>query len=239
MRHLLILLTAATTLSSCLLFGGKKINGNGNIITEKLSVGSFHSIDVSGAATVRLRQDATSAVSIQTDENLLEYLDVSVDGNTLVIKTKRNVNLRPTKEVIVYASAAAFREIEASGACTIISENVISGNEALEISASGATSFTMQVALPRLTTDVSGSGKVKLRGTARVFAGSISGAGSIKAFDLVTDDTELDLSGAADAEITADKTLDVEVSGSGDVQYRGNAAVNQRISGAGSVKKVS
>jgi len=176
---------------------------------------------------------------VETDENLIEYLDVHVDGNTLVIKPKKGYNLDPSKEIIVYATAAQFKEIEASGACNIISDNLISGNQELIIDASGSTNINIQVTLPKLSTHVSGSGEVTLKGTAREFAGSISGSGAIRGFELVTDNTELDLSGAADAQITANQKLDVEVSGSGDVEYKGNASVNQRISGAGSVKKVS
>ena len=93
--------------------------------------------------------------------------------------------------------------------------------------------------MPKVSADVSGSGNVMLKGTSRDFEGSISGSGSIKAFDLTTDVSTLKLSGSADAEITVNQKLDVRVSGSGDVRYKGNAAVSQSISGAGSVKKVS
>lgn len=238
MRIFFVILTLVV-LSSCQIFGGKRVNGNGNIITREKTVDQFNSIDVSGAVAVHIRQDGNPSVRVETDENLFEYLDINVSGNTLVIKTKSGFNLRPSKEIVVYASAAAFREIDLSGACKIISDNVINGNEELRIHASGATSVNMQVNLPKLSTEISGSGDAILRGTAKDFSGSISGSGSIKGFDLVTDNTELDLSGAADAQVTANQKLDVEVSGSGDVQYKGNASVNQRISGAGSVKKVS
>ncbi|GAA4746821.1 hypothetical protein GCM10023229_28670 [Flavisolibacter ginsenosidimutans] len=97
----------------------------------------------------------------------------------------------------------------------------------------------MQVSVPKVSAHVSGSGDVFLKGTSKEFEGSISGSGSIKAFDLSTDDTKLDLSGAADAEVTANQKLDVHVSGSGDVKYKGAASVSQEISGSGSVKKVS
>ena len=239
MRIFFIAFSVLLLFSSCQMFGGKRIKGNGNIVTQDKTTGAFNSIDVSGAVAVHIRQDSIPSVRIETDENLLEYLDVSVDGNTLVIKTKNGYNLNPSKEIIVYATAASFEDIDASGACQIISDNLISGNRELKIEASGATAINLQVTLPKLTTNVSGSGEVVLKGVAKEFSGSISGAGSIRGFDLITDKTELDLSGAADAQVTANQKLDVEVSGSGDVQYKGNANVNQKISGAGSVKKVS
>ena len=239
MRIFLMTIAVLVLLSSCRLFGGKRVVGNGQIVTKDRSVNGFHNIDVRGEVTVRLRQDSMPSVRVETDENLFEYLDVHVDGNTLVIEPKKGYNLDPSKEIIVYATAAQFKEIDASGACTILSDNLISGNQELSIEASGATTINIQVTLPKLTTDVSGSGEVSLKGMAKEFSGSISGSGTIKAFDLITDNAALDLSGSADAQITANQKLDVEVSGSGDVEYKGNASVNQRISGAGSVKKVS
>jgi len=240
MRFFLIALAAVVLFSSCRFFGGKRVSGNGKIVTQELNnLNSFHSIDVSGAATVRLKQDSIPSVRVETDENILENLDVHVDGNTLVIEPKKGFNLHPSKEIIVYATAAQFREIDASGACNIISDNLLSSNKEIKIEASGSTMINLQVTVPRLTTDVSGSGEVTLKGIAKEFSGSISGSGAIKGFDLITDNTELDLSGAADAQITANQKLDIEVSGSGDVEYKGNANVNQRISGAGSVKKVN
>ena len=239
MRFFLMAIAAFVMLSSCRMFGGKRVSGNGKIVTQERTVSGFNSIDVSGAATVRLRQDSIPSVRVETDENLMEYLDVHVDGNTLVIETKRGYNLDPSKEIIIHATAAQFKDIQASGACEIVSDNLISGNQELKIDASGATTIDIQVTLPKLTTNVSGSGEVTLKGMAKEFSGSISGSGAIKGFDLITDNTELDLSGAADAQITANQKLDIEVSGSGDVEYKGNANVNQRISGAGSVKKVS
>jgi len=238
MRIFFVILTLVV-LSSCQIFGGKRVNGNGNIVSREIKADQFSSIDVSGAVAVHIRQDANPSVKVETDENLFEYLEIDVRGDKLVIKTKNGFNLRPSKEVIVYASAPSFRDIDVSGACKIISDNVINGNDELRIQASGATSVDLQVNVPRLSTEISGSGDALLRGSAKDFSGSISGAGSIKAFDLVTDNAELDLSGAADAELNANQKLDIEVSGSGDVRYKGNANVSQRISGAGSVRKVS
>jgi hypothetical protein len=70
------------------------------------------------------------------------------------------------------------------------------------------------------------------------FNASVSGQGDVKCFDLVTENTSLDISGGSDVEISANKQLNIEASGSSSVRYKGNASVSQNISGAGSVKKV-
>lgn len=237
MRYLPILAVAAVLLS-CNLMGGETIAGNGKVTTQTRNAAFFNSVEASGSVEVHIRQDSAWGIKIETDENLMEYVEVQNDRNTLVIKPRDGFELEPSKKLIVYTTAPAYRAVSVSGSGGIISDNIISGGEPLEMGVSGSGLINAQVALPRVSASVSGSGDVLLKGTSKEFAGSISGSGSIKAFDLTTDVATLDLSGAAEAEVTANQKLSVEVSGSGDVRYKGAAQVAQRISGAGSVKKV-
>jgi len=239
MRTLFLFLLIVIVFSSCQLFG-ERVSGNGNITSRDRSVvGSFNSVDASGSVKVHLKQDASPSVRIETDENLQQYVDVYVNGSTLVIKSKEGYNLDPSRDIVVYTSAPVYKSIGVSGSGDILSDNNITGTEALDMQVSGSGKIDVQVSVPKVSAHVSGSGDVFLKGTSKEFDGSISGSGSIKAFDLTTDDTKIDLSGAADAEVTANQKLDVHVSGSGDVKYKGAASVSQEISGSGSVKKVS
>ena len=200
MRKILFVLAVVMVLSSCSWFGGKKVSGNGNITTQERKVSSFNSVEASGSVKVHIRQDSSSSVKIETDENLMEYIEIYVTGSTLVIKEKDGFNPSPSKDLIVYTSAPVYRSVDVSGAGDIISDNIISGGEPLEMGVSGSGNINVQVALPKVSADVSGSGNVMLKGTSKEFTGSISGSGSIKAFDLTTDVSTLNLSGAADAE---------------------------------------
>jgi hypothetical protein len=232
------LLLVLVLFSSCRFMGGKQVRGNGQITTRETNISGFNSLDVSGALEVHLRQDAGNSARIETDANLMEYLDVYKDGNTLVVKTKDGYNLRPSRKVILYASAPGFRDIKVSGACDIIGDNQLTGSGPLSMSVSGSGDINMQVSVPDVETEVSGSGSINLKGQATNFAASISGSGEIHCLDLVTENTTLDLSGASDAEVTANKKLDINASGASDVRYRGNAVVNQNTSGAGSVRRL-
>jgi hypothetical protein len=224
--------------SSCRYFGGERISGDGHIVSQQRNAGSFHSVDVSGGIKVHVRQDAASSVKVEADQNLMQYIDVYNDGSTLVIKEKDGFNLNPSKDIVVYVAAPVFKDIDVSGACDIIGDGPISGSEELSMHVSGSGDIIMQVALPKVSAEISGSGSVNLKGQATNFSASVSGSGDVKCFELVTDNTKLDLSGSSDAEITANKQLDIEASGSSNISYKGSASVNQSISGAGSVKKV-
>ena len=227
------------TLSSCRFFGGgERINGDGNIVTVSRPAGNFSGVDAQGSYQIHLSQGPTPSVRIEGDQNLMEYVDVFVEGNTLVIKSRRGFNLRPSRDLIVYATAPQFREIDISGACDIVSDNQLTGNEQLTITASGAGSVKLQVAYPKVDAQMSGAGTLELNGQATDFMAEMSGSSEVRCFGLITDQAQLDLSGASDVEVTANKKMDVQVSGAGSVKYKGNASVSQKVSGAGSVNKV-
>jgi hypothetical protein len=96
----------------------------------------------------------------------------------------------------------------------------------------------MEVEAPKVTADISGSGTIDLKGQTKDFDLGLSGAAKARCFDMMAENTEVDISGAGSADVYASVKLDADVSGAGSVKYRGGAAqVNQHVSGAGSVKK--
>jgi hypothetical protein len=234
----IVLALSLFTFSSCRYFGGEHVSGDGHIVTQQRSAGSFNSVDVSGGIKVHVRQDAVNSVKVEADQNLMEYIDVYNNGSTLVIKEKQGFNLDPSKDIIVYVAAPVFKDIDVSGACDIIGDSPITGSEELNMHVSGSGDIVMQIELPKVSAEISGSGSINLKGQATNFSAHVSGSGDVKCFDLITDNTELDLSGSSDAEVTANKQLNIDASGSSSINYKGNPNVNQSISGSGSVKKV-
>lgn len=223
---------------SCSLIGGKRIRGNGNIKTETRAAGQFSSVNVSGNIDVYVRQDTVASVKIETDENLLKYMEITVDGGTLEIKEEKGYNLRPSKSIKVFVSGPSFRHFESSGACDIYSDNQINSAEPVIISLSGACNVKMDLKTPKVGVELSGAGTITLKGETKDFAVDGSGSTDVKCFDLLTENANIEMSGAGDAEVFASVKLDVHVSGAADVKYKGNATVNQSVSGAGSVKKI-
>lgn len=216
---------------------GERIRGNGTIKTEIRSAGTFNAVDVSGNFEVYIKQDSVRSVKLEADENLMEYIRVSVDGETLVIETKDDVDLKGTKGIKVYVSSPSFKQLQASGSCNIASENKITGQEPLRISLTGASDVDMDLAFPKVKADLSGAGSIKLRGQTKDFSVEGSGSVSVKCMELMAENVSIEISGAGSASVFASVKLDVRVSGAGDVKYKGNATVTQNISGAGSVTK--
>ena len=225
-------------LASCQGIFGKRVHGNGNVRTEDRQVSDFKNVEVDGAAKVLVSQGDHSAVKIETDENLLQYIEVNQTGDRIHIHERQGYNLRPSNGIRVYVTSPVFHSIEASGACDILGQTKITNPEALELHVSGAGDIKMDVDAPKLSAEVTGSGSVYLKGQTKEVTLDLTGAAHAHCYDLLAESTKVDISGAGDAEVFASVKLDAEVSGAGSVRYKGNASdVNQHVSGAGSVKK--
>lgn len=223
--------------SGCREFSKKRLRGNGNIKTETRSTGQFTNVHVSGSIDLYIRQDSVHSARIETDENLIGHIRVDNENGTLYIEQEDNYNLRPSRSIKVFVSGNFFRKIRVSGACDVYSENQVVSDEAMEIDLSGASDLQMDIKAPKISVELSGAGTVSLKGETKDFHADISGSADIKCFTLLTENTNLEISGAGSAAVFASVKLDVSVSGAGSVQYKGNPSVNQSISGAGSVKK--
>jgi len=215
----------------------ERIAGDGHITSKTENIGSFNSIDAGGAIVVHVKQDSTQSVKIETDENLMQYLEVYTEGSTLVIHPKNGIDLDPSREILVYVSAPSYKSIEVSGASKIIGDNTISANEALNLGASGASKVMMELSGGNIGGDVSGASTVELKGQVSKIDMQASGASHIKAYDLVADEAIVDVSGASSIEITANKNLKADASGASHIRYKGNASVNSNTSGASNVSK--
>ena len=236
-RFFILSILFMTVCSSCRYLSGKRIMGNGVIKSETRTAGSFSSIDVSGAIDVYVKQDSVSSIRIETDENLLEYIEITANENILSIKPRRHSNPRPTGKIKVFVSNPSFKHLEAAGACNIYSENKITDAATITIDLSGASDVKMELAAPVVDVDVSGAGSINLKGEARDFKAQGTGATNIYCYELMAENTTIELTGAGSAQVFASVKLDVHVSGAADVKYKGNPTVSQSVSGAGSVKK--
>lgn len=237
-RFLLISGISLFLFSSCNYFHGEHIDGNGMIKKETRSAGAFHSVEVGGAIEVYLKQDSAHSVVVETDENLLPLVEIRNDGNQLSIYPTKGYNLDPTQSVKVYVSAPIFRGLDASGASKIIGETMISSVGAIDLGVSGASDMGLDLTCPAVVVNLSGASTINLKGETKDLSIEGSGASHVKGFNLLSENADVDLSGASSAEVFASVKLQAGASGASTVRYKGNAAVSQNESGASSVKKV-
>jgi Putative auto-transporter adhesin, head GIN domain len=196
-------------------FFKQRIAGSGVTKTETRIVEGFQNIEASGAMIVEVTTSTEFLLEVDADDNLLEYVQTEIDGDTLKIYSKGW--LSPKTKMIVRVSMPEINEAEASGASNVS----ISGiqNDRLSVSASGAS-------------------KITLRGEAQSLVVDLSGASKLDANELQSKNVEVDASGASSASINASETLEADASGASRIAYYGDGVkVNKRTSGASSVSR--
>jgi len=232
---LILTILISFTLSSCNYSSGKVTHGDGNVVKHTIAINYFDEIDLSGAFNVRLTKGSDLQAVVETDENLQELVDVEVKGNTLFVSTTRDVMLRPTK-MNLFITYPELRRFTIGGACKVGSDEVIV-SEGLTFDLSGAAEIDLGIETEVLATKLAGAGSIRFEGLARQHFISLSGASNLQAEKLITEITEIDLSGAGSANVYATELLKANLSGVGSIRYHGNPASTQiNKSGLGSIR---
>lgn len=189
------------------------VKGDGNITTESRPLPDFKKLETDGAFEVKWTS-GPPALSITTDQNLMEYLRTNVSGDRLRIEWIKP--LKGTRGIEVNIASPALSHVQLNGAVRFVASN-LSG--------------------PELYLEANGASRVALNGNINAMSAEMNGASRLDAESLATRAMELSINGAGRAEVNVSEVLKVEISGAGKVTYRGNPkTVNKEISGAGSVK---
>jgi hypothetical protein len=221
-------------------FQPRLIRGSGEIIEEDRDVSGFDRISMAGAGRIIITQGDRESLSIETDDNLMEYIRTEVKGDTLEIDFTKDIilssgtrqSLEPSAGFIFRISVIDLEEISVSGAADIQAEKIKA--DRFEINFSGAGDITIDdLNTSQLDINLSGVGDVELAGKADSQDIVISGLGRFQGFDLESQEVAVTISGAGGAELWVTETLDVVISGAGDVEYYGMPTVIPQISGLG------
>jgi Putative auto-transporter adhesin, head GIN domain len=190
------------------------------------AVGAFDKLRASGACDVVLVQGATTQVKVQAESDVEKYVVTEVQNGTLHIyrDKKAPMQLLNNKKVTVYVTCPRLSGIETSGASDIKSESTFTA-DSFSIRASGASDVTLRLDAKTLTVEASGASDIKLAGRAERQQVRISGSSDYRAADLQSRTADVQASGASDASVFVEESLNSRASGSSDVRNKGKARV--------------
>ena len=236
------------------------VQGSGGVVTETYDVSGFSRLDVSNAVEVDLSQEGKESVSVETDANLLRYLEVEVRGDTLHVglnDSARGVAINPSRGIHFTVGVDDLERLEVSGASNVDAGPLESGDfelsvagasdveiESLEvdsarIEASGSSDVSIgDLRAGKLDAVASGASSVEVSGEAAAQVADVEGASNYRAGDLQSAETYVEVSGASDARLRASETLQVDASGASHVRYYGSPQVSQQLSGASDLDRL-
>ena len=177
---------------------------------QSISIEPFTGVEAGGVFTVRLTQSDQFDLVIDGDDAIMDDISAMVKNNVLILEYTGS--LRNIDKIVAHITAPEFLTLKASGVSSFVSESTLY-SPSLIVEGSGASSFTLELETDLLTSRLGSASNAVLIGKATTHQLKVSGASSVKAFDLETETTEVSISGASNARVWAKTMLTGEVSG--------------------------
>ena len=186
--------------------------GSGTVVSQTREVSGFTKVELRGSGELTIEKTGTESLSISADDNLLPRLTSNVSGDTLILGTRPNLRIVPSKPITYRLTVKDLTGMAVSGSGSVRMSNLMTNS---------------------LTTRISGSGMITANGTVNDQDVRITGSGRYQAEQLTSKTVRAQISGSGTASVLATDQLDVKISGSGTLTYSGNPQITQEISGSG------
>ena len=217
----------------------KQVRGSGNVIMVERQVSGFHAVSLAGIGELHIEVGDEEKLLIQAEDNLLEYIDTTVQDGSLNIGFRSGYSLDPQEPINYFLSVKSLDSISVSGLGNANAPALQAGDFKVAISGSGSVEL-QGLEADQLDVVISGLGSLAIgEGKVGDQAINISGSGTYKAQELQSNNAVVEISGLGNASIWADEKLTVRISGSGVVEYVGNPQnIESEISGAGKLEQI-
>jgi hypothetical protein len=232
MKRAIAAVLVVVLLASGLLVGcGGVLIGSGNLKTKEYSFGDFTSVEISSAFEFDISRSCSYGVSITADDNILEEVEVTKEGNSLKIGLKTIAGLGPVA-LKAEVTMPQLHGLAVSGASHgTVSD--FSSAENFDINVSGASKVTGDIAAGDADFDVSGASTVQLEGSANNMVANVSGASRFNLGGFMVNNANVTFSGASTGTINLAGKLDADLSGASKLLYAGEPRMgNINASGA-------
>ncbi len=184
-----------------------RIKGSGNIITKSIpAITGYDAIKASRAVRVVMEETEGDKITIKADDNVMPYVFVRKEGNSLVVGIDNNINSLSNIQVeVTLPQNAKLNELKATSGASINIKPVIMGRS--------------------LSMDANSAGKINIS-TANVDFCDVDASSAAKISGAIKcDDCYIDASSAADINLTVLAVMcDASASSAAKIELWGQAA---------------
>lgn len=186
--------------------------------TQIRTASPFNKIETSGSVHVIYTSSDSLEVKVSADDKEIDNVETKFDNTTLMITNKGHF----TKPVVVYVKNNKLIDIQSSGASDFKTSNSIK-SDSINFNVSGSADVNAKVESRSIKTIQSGASNLKLTGTATNLASELSGASTLKAYDLYANKVNVTSTGASTAKIFVNEKLVANAGGASTIKIKGDA----------------
>jgi hypothetical protein len=211
------------------------IVGSGKLIEQVRTPGKFERLRLDGSFDVTLGPGSTARVLIRADDNIAALIQTELDGDTLVIKARKNSAFRTRNPIAITVDFTQLKAVDLRGSGKLSADTLQGDRFDLALSGSG-NAVLKRISVGQFHAALAGSGDISVSGKADSTDLSIAGSGDIHAEQLISRQTSVSIAGSGDADVYASESLSASIAGSGDVRYAGKPPkVSRSVVGSGDV----
>ena len=218
------------------------IQAEGDMISKDFQVEDFTIINVDGFYNVAFQYSDEYLVTIEMSENLIDYVNVYVQRDTLEVKIDpgRDIGVefgttdsRP--QITIYAPK--ITGVILSGSITTAEWDTIQ-SQSFFIEVSNFVDINFDLEVEELKINASGSSSIELSGIVEVADITLSEFSSILAFNMQMRNVQMKTSGSSSASIAVLESLDATVTDFSEIHYKGEPHVKRNVSGSASINSL-
>ena len=176
------------------------IRASGTITTKTVNLTGFTGVVFTQNGDVTIGQGAEYAISIQGPDNVLDNLTTELNGNDLVISSPSCFN--GNDDLTVHITMPDIEKVNLVGIGNILSEGTWQCTN-VDLALTGAGTIKADIEADTINTAITGTGSADLSGKALKHQYINSGNAQLNAYDLITDQTNIKVTGKGDSYVTA------------------------------------
>jgi uncharacterized protein YjbI with pentapeptide repeats len=210
--------------------------GPGNLETEEYAFTNFTKVEISSAFEFEIKQSSSYNISVTVPDCLIDYVQVSQDGQTLKIRLGAFPLLGPIP-LRASVTMPQLRGLTVSGASrgTVYD---FSSTEDVNITVSGASRVTGDITAGNVEFDIDGASTIQLEGSANDMVARVDGASRFNLGGFTVNNANVNFSGASMGTVNLHGRLDANLSGASTLLYIGEPIMGTiNISGASTLSK--
>lgn len=213
-RNCLAIIMISLIITGC---GKKEIVGTQKIAAQVRHLPNFSSINVSGYYNITVTVGKPQSLVVKMNQNLLPFIETTVKGEELTVKSKKGYILRPQGIPEMIIVIPSLNQIDLSGNNNL-NLHAFMGSS-LDLNFAGSTQFVGQGVVKSLNIEVSGNNYLDTQ-------------------KLLADKVNLNSNGNAKIVVSAKDKLKIVISGDALVSYVGDPKISQTINGSGTISKL-
>ncbi|KAA3649896.1 MAG: DUF2807 domain-containing protein [Bacteroidetes bacterium] len=217
---------------------GDCFKSTGKIVEEQRQTADFYSIEVEDRINLHLTQSNQRTITVKAGKNLQEFIDLSVQDNTLYIKNNNRCNWVRSfkKEIDIYISLPEVHNIVYRGGGDVELTNTFTQtNFALDMwKASGNIYLSLNCDYVSLKSHA-GTADITCNGTSNELILYTNGNGFINAENLQAKKALAINKNTGQLVVRVSDELKAEIKGSGNIEYFGNPTIDLTKTGTGNL----